>query len=133
MPDVCTTCRHCYASSVMHPSGSQVQPQSDVLCLCEPSFNLMYPVHEGQSAGARPSAHRCVPQLKQLDLSHNPVQQHKAYSLALSALTGLSQLDGQTVQQEQQATSTCLTPALLHSKVMLWHSSTGACTVTCKH
>lgn len=101
-----------------------------VLCLCEPSFNLIYPVHEAQSAGAHHSAHRCIAQLKRLDLSHNPVQQHKAYSLALSALTGLSQLDDQTVQQEQQAMSTCLTPALLRSKATLWHSSTGACNVT---
>lgn len=31
MPDVCTTCPHCCASSVIHPTGSQVQPQSDGL------------------------------------------------------------------------------------------------------
>jgi hypothetical protein len=54
------------------------------------------------------------------------VQQHKAYTVVLSELTGLSSLDGAAMQQQgqQAAGSSCLTTAL-HDKVTLWHSGAG--------
>lgn len=69
---------------------------------------------------------RSVPQLQQLDLRFNPVQQHKAYRVMLDALTRLSRLDGlQQQPQHQQAGTTCLTAALLRDRATLWHSSSG--------
>lgn len=71
---------------------------------------------------------RSVPQLQDLDLFFNPVRQHKAYSVVLSALTRLSQLDRAPVlaqQQGLQAGTTGVTAALLRERATLWHSNSG--------
>jgi hypothetical protein len=71
---------------------------------------------------------RSAPQLQDLDLRFNPVRQHKAYSVVLSALTRLSQLDRAPVltqQQGLQAGTTDVTAALLRERATLWHSNSG--------
>jgi hypothetical protein len=68
---------------------------------------------------------RSVPQLRQLSLSFNPVQQHKAYTAVVSELRNLSSLDGEALLQQEQAAVSCLTPALLCDEATLWHSTSG--------
>lgn len=68
---------------------------------------------------------RSTPQLRELDLRFNPVQYHKAYSVALSAVSSLAKLDGVSVQQQDPNTDSCLTLGGLRDTPSLWHSSTG--------
>jgi hypothetical protein len=68
---------------------------------------------------------RWAPQLRELDLRFNPVQNHKAHSVTVSALSSLVKLDGVPVQQQDPNTPSCLTLAALLDTPSLWHSSTG--------
>lgn len=59
-------------------------------------------------------------QLQQLNLTANPVQQHKAYHMVLTALAHLTQLDGQPHAEQPLANN--LNAGLLQAGATLWHS-----------